>query len=342
MAINLQEKFLKIILYFIILFLIFSVLFCYFSRSESSEEISASVYVSEKPLHELLFLGDMMFDRGVEYQIAKNQNDFSYPFKKIKNLLTEEKIIVANLEGPINCAPAQFSDKSLKFSFDCRIAEKLSVFDLLSLANNHTFNTGENGLKETKKILASKGIKYIGHPFYLENCFLDYENLVFFAVNQTYPFNPLPEQVVEKLKEVSDDKFLIVLVHWGEEYQSESNNSQKNLARLLVDNGADLIIGGHSHTIQEVEKYKNKLIFYSLGNFIFDQYFSIETQENLGVSLKIFENKLIFSLIPIDSELSQPFVLEGKEKEQFLKELSEKSGEDLRKDLEKGTIILKH
>lgn len=96
------------------------------------------------------------------------------------------------------------------------------------------------------------------------------------------------DRIIERigaLKEESD--FVVVNVHFGIEYQPRASVSQVNLARKMVDNGADVIIGHHPHVIQNYETYQGKPIFYSLGNFIFDQYFSPETQEGLAVAITL-------------------------------------------------------
>ena len=77
---------------------------------------------------------------------------------------------------------------------------------------------------------------------------------------------------IEKVKNKSD--FVVVYTHWGLEYHLRESESQKNLAHMFVDAGADVIIGSHPHVVQPIEIYKEKVIFYSLGNLVFDQYFS--------------------------------------------------------------------
>lgn len=75
--------------------------------------------------------------------------------------------------------------------------------------------------------------------------------------------------ILEMQKDFCD--FRIILLHWGREYKVQPTEAQKNLAKKLIDNGANLIIGGHSHIFGYYEKYKNSWIFYSMGNFSFDQ-----------------------------------------------------------------------
>jgi gamma-polyglutamate biosynthesis protein CapA len=80
---------------------------------------------------------------------------------------------------------------------------------------------------------------------------------------------------------------VIVYAHWGNEYQSNSNLAIQTIAHKLIDAGADVIIGSHPHVVQESEIYNGKVIYYSLGNFIFDQYFMPETQQGLLVKMVI-------------------------------------------------------
>ena len=172
------------------------------------------------------------------------------------------------------------------------------------------------------------------------------------TINKTFPLNCTDEEIEEKVKEARNSnpkKFLILILHWGEEYQLKILDSQQELAHKLIDAGADLIIGSHPHVVQEIEQYKSprqkinsggesNLIFYSLGNFIFDQYFSQETQEGLAVGLEIYPEKLIFRLFPIQSYLSQPFLMNQEEAKEFLKELALKSSLQLTEQIEKGII----
>lgn len=119
----------------------------------------------------ILFVGDMMFDRGVERLMLKTS--FSYPMELIKDFLNGFDSVIGNLEGPINEEVEEFADGSMKFSFDKRILETLNEgnFSLLSLANNHTLNTNRPGLEETREILKESKINYLGDPI---DCDIDY------------------------------------------------------------------------------------------------------------------------------------------------------------------------
>ncbi|PJA92516.1 MAG: hypothetical protein CO133_02800, partial [Candidatus Komeilibacteria bacterium CG_4_9_14_3_um_filter_37_5] len=106
------------------------------------------------------------------------------------------------------------------------------------------------------------------------------------------------------------------------EYQHQKNTIQENIAHTLIDSGADLIIGHHPHVVQGKEKYRGKYIFYSLGNFVFDQYFSADTQEGLGLGLIMdpsATNKILdYYLFPLQSERSRVRLMSREKKQEFV------------------------
>ncbi len=158
---------------------------------------------------------------------------------------------------------------SLKCNFD-EIFGKNPV--AVTLSNNHTFDYGENGFSETKKYLGFKGIDCIenqpwkyGNIYVLNFMDLKSSNLL----DESLKFNKT--QVAYEINNLKKDSRakIIVIVHWGVENAPNETQEQKTLAHWLIDSGVDLIIGHHPHCIQPVEKYKDKYIFYSLGNGLF-------------------------------------------------------------------------
>lgn len=290
----------------------------------------------------LLFVGDIMLDRGVEYLMKKNS--FLYPFEKMREFSSGIDIVFGNLEGPIVKNPKTFPAGSLMFAFHPDTIKGLLFgnFNVLSLANNHTLNMGKEGLAETKEFLKKANIDFVGDPVFCpSDLSLEIENIIFLAINVTFPFNCNDEEIVETIEAVKSQnpkKFFIVSLHWGQEYQFTSSLSQQNLAHKIIDAGGDLIIGAHPHVIQEVEKYKGKLVFYSLGNFILDQYFSEETQQGLAVELEIYPEKLIYRLLPTQSHLSQPLLMGQKQAKELLDSVAQRSSVELSDEIKKGII----
>ena len=236
----------------------------------------------------LIFTGDVMLGRSVMSKSLKIKNP-DYPFMNVADLLRGADIVFSNLESPIidGCL---YSDSGFKFCSDPKMIDglKYAGVDIVNLANNHTLNYGKEGLAQTKKYLDLNNIKWVGDG-----------NLVIIEKNKTkfgfLGFNFLtlePQEQDFNLVRNSKKKvdFLIVGVHWGEEYTNKANSYQRLLARELSKAGADYIVGHHPHWIQEIENVGNTKVYYSLGNFVFDQMWSEETKKGLSVNL-IFKGK---------------------------------------------------
>lgn len=289
----------------------------------------------------LLFVGDIMLDRGVEYFTDKNNDN--YPYKEIGHFLNGVDIVFGNLEGPIVKKPKSFAEDSLQFAFSSDTAKYLGEnFDVVSLANNHTLNMGPSGLEETRNILQEAGIGFAGDPINCaENNFVEKDGIIFLAFNKTFPINCSEDEIISTVasaKEAHPGKFIIVSIHWGNEYQLKSSSLQKKLGHRMIDAGADLIIGQHPHVVQEAERYNGKMIFYSLGNFIFDQSFSAATQEGLAIGAKLNSKGNTYYLFPIRMKKGQPYLMEEKEAAKFLNGVAVRTNADLSEEVKLGII----
>jgi AmmeMemoRadiSam system protein B len=296
----------------------------------------------------ILFCGDMMFDRGIEKLVK--ENSIYYPFQEIVQLLRGVDIVFANLEGPVVENPPKFSGDVLKFYFHPNVLEgvKWSRINLLSLANNHVADLGKEGLEETKSRLQEYRINFVGSPFSVfpgkNNSLFYSEQSVFLAFNRILPYVDYHEEItkeVQKARQANPGKIIIVSMHWGNEYEFTSSNTQRDLACRIITAGADVIVGHHPHVVQEIELIHGKPVFYSLGNFIFDQQFLPETKEGLAVGLNISTDKLAFRLFPIKNQEGKPILMTQIEAELFLKNLAEKSDKRLWEAIKKGIIELK-
>jgi len=152
---------------------------------------------------------------------------------------------------------------------------------------------------------------------------------------------------IEKMKGLireagKESDLVIVNVHWGVEYKHQHNKIQAEYGRAFIDAGADLVIGHHPHVVQGMEIYNGKPIFYSLGNFVFDQYFSSDTQEGLAVGIEYGKDGAEISLYPMESKSSIIGLMQGKERESFLRRFIGWSNIDnrKRKEIESGVILL--
>lgn len=260
----------------------------------------------------IVFAGDVMLGRSVMGASIDN-NDPYYSFRNTADFLKNADITFANLENPIvkNC-PRHVG--GFKFCTTPEIADGLTFagIDVVTLANNHTNNYGREGVEETKEYLTSKNINYVGQG-----------NLVIKEINET-KFGFLGFDYVTSQKTIetdmnlikeSDSKVdvLIVSPHWGTEYKNIASGFQRGVAQQMVENGADLIIGHHPHWVQNNEMVGDTLVYYSLGNFIFDQMWSEETKK--GLLLKItFEGKDIIKTEEFKTyipKIGQPVLQEG-------------------------------
>ncbi len=290
----------------------------------------------------IVFTGDIMLARNVDY-LAKKNNDTFYAFKNIVSFLQSADHTIGNLEGPIIKDYFNVPTGSFRFSFPPSVVNILSQagFDMFSLANNHMLDAGKDGWQETKKLLNEFNINSIGQPF---DSGQDNGTLVELSNKKVmlfglYAFNHdfSSSKAIENIsRQTSSGVIDIVFVHWGSEYQLKHNYIQEELAHSLIDQGVDMIIGHHPHVVQDIEEYNNRLIFYSLGNFIFDQYFSKDTQQGLVLKLNLGNIKNTVELFPVNIIKSQPELM--KDNKDFLNALSERSGNDLKKDIKQEVI----
>jgi len=299
----------------------------------------------------ILLAGDMMLGRGVA-ELSK-QNSIYYPFQKIRPLLRGVDVVFANLEGPIVENPAEFSSNELNFTFSPEVLEAMqrSQINLVSLANNHLMDRGEEGLKETRDWLEQYQINVIGYPLSPEEerqnsswATWATEHSVFLAFNRVLPLVHFKKEIIQEVERVKKDnpqKFMIVSMHWGKEYQTVSSSAQRQLARQLIAAGADLIVGHHPHVVQEIEMIEGKPVFYSLGNFIFDYQSMPETREGLMVGLTVEPDRVTCRLFPLQHHLGQPELMRQREAETFLQNLAGKCSQSLREEIEKGIIEMK-
>lgn len=278
-----------------------SINICLFQQIKQIKKASSPpriVTSSSKPTNQpskitIAAVGDISLAREVNYQIQAQKNP-KFPFLKIAEKIKQADLAIGNLESPLikNC-PTQRS--GFKFCGQTGNADGLSFagFDSLNLANNHSRNYGSDGYQQTKEALVENNLSYF-----------DSQTINYQTINQTkfalIGFDDTTAQIdKEKLKnnilEAKEQADLVIVnFHWGEEYQLQPNQRQIDLAHFSIDNGADIIIGHHPHVLQPLEYYQDKPIFYSLGNFVFDQMWS-ELTKTGAIGFIEIENKAIIN-----------------------------------------------
>lgn len=168
---------------------------------------------------------------------------------------------------------------------------KYAGVDIVSLANNHTKNYGDLGFIQTKNFLSNEGLDYVGDGnLIIRDVHGTKFGFLGFNFVDTFP-KDLDVQLIKDAKAKLD--VLVVMVHWGKEYMSDPTSQQKEIADTLIKAGADVIVGNHPHWVQGYDIVDGKPIFYSLGNFIFDQAWSEETKTGIAVCLTYQKDKLI-------------------------------------------------
>lgn len=261
----------------------------------------------------ILFTGDIMLGRSVMGE-AIDRNDYLYPFRNVQSFLSDADITFGNLENAVikNC-PRQYKG-SFSFCTTSEIAKGLqeSGVDVVTLANNHSYNFGVDGFEETKKNLGDIGIKSVGYNN-LE--IIEKNNIKFGFLGFDFVTSQINLNSNIDLVKTSDPQVdvLIVSPHWGEEYKDTANKFQQETAIKMIEAGADIIIGHHPHWVQNYEEINGKPVYYSLGNFIFDQAWSEETKKGLLVKIT-FEEKDIVKKEEIKTytpKIGQPVLQEG-------------------------------
>ncbi len=256
----------------------------------------------------IVAVGDVMLSRTVGERI-RITGDPKAPFLKTAEILEEADITFCNLESPFYDEEPPIEGKMI-FGADPETIEglKYAGFDVVSLANNHFGDQGVAGMNFTLSHLNKNEIEFIGagesevkarEPRIIERngvkfAFLGYNDTQS-AVRKGYAATSKKPGVAVLTKEnlTQDIKrakrrahVVIVSIHWGVEYEQSPTERQKMFAHLAIDSGASVVLGHHPHVVQPVEEYKDGYVFYSLGNFVFDQMWSEETRN--GLIAKIF------------------------------------------------------
>ncbi|MCC7500460.1 CapA family protein [Candidatus Nomurabacteria bacterium] len=285
-------------------------------------------FISQQNATDILFLGDVMLDRGVARRAATTTPGLGggAMVSGMQPLVHSADVVVLNFEGTITTNPsiAQQDNTILRFTFTPELAktilEALEV-DVVSLANNHALDFYAAGYESTKTYLDEWGIGHFGHPLNSQHLSTIFEHegrvLCFVGYHELYDANTA-SVVAEIIRLRPECTKIIVFPHWGPEYEPLPSASQVSEAHAFIDAGADMVIGAHPHVVQPIEVYNGKPIAYSLGNFIFDQDFSWETRHGLALMVRLRDEGTRITLIPIAIEGSRPSPALGEERTRII------------------------
>jgi poly-gamma-glutamate synthesis protein (capsule biosynthesis protein) len=264
-----------------------------------AQDISfAAIPLQVDPPHTtVLFVGDMMFDRSVRAAMRDRGADFV--FSCMLATLSQPDMVVGNLEGPITSNPSKSigsavgSHDNFVFTFPEYVASLLyrSNVRAVSLGNNHILNFGEDGVRQTTAALEHANVGYFGEPggrsvFETSANGVALSFIGYNAFDSGWNASTTLTQIADAR---AKGRIPVVFAHWGEEYKQVTAD-QRALAHRFVDAGAGIVVGAHPHVIQESETYKGMHIYYSLGNFIFDQYWNADVRTGLTVSVTFGAN----------------------------------------------------
>lgn len=289
-------------------------------QAQALESVNNINIPKVEPETKIYFVGDIMLARGVRSSVNKNfKGDYNKLFENLGEL-KDADILFGNLEGDVSDTGDNVgSIYSFRMNPEVLPALQNAGFDIVSFANNHVGDWNMAAFKDTLSRLNEIGILITGagftkaeveEPTIIEKNGLKFGFIGFSDVGPNWleakekspgillASDPRIADIITNAKTKVD--VLFVSFHWGTEYQKIHNNRQETLAHMAIDNGADMIIGHHPHVMEDIETYKDKTIIYSLGNFIFDQYFSKDTMHGMlvestftGSKLKNIEQKII-------------------------------------------------
>lgn len=267
----------------------------------------------------MLFGGDIMLSRYVG-KLARQKQDPAWPLHEVANLFGSADIAFANLESPFSDRGASF-DKGMVFRAEPEMIAALESagIDVVSTANNHVRDCGGYGIEFTLDLLAKHGILAAGTAgtakLAHQGVILARKRVGFGFLGYTFDqSNGNHKDVDERVAMMDIDQMradvssllkrtdaVIVSMHAGNEYQGNPNALQQRFARAAIDAGASIVVGHHPHVVQPVERYRNGLIFYSLGNLVFDQTQSQKTQRGWIADVRFAGPRIAsWRVIPID------------------------------------------
>ncbi|MFK7679171.1 CapA family protein [Bacillus sp. Wb] len=297
-------------------------------------------------------VGDIMLGRNVEK--VTNRQGQDYLFRNVESYFKNADYSTANFDHPVTANdeyPAQ--DKPILLRTDEQSVKTLKNlnFSVLNVANTHSMDYLEQGLNDTVKAFNQSKMDFVGMGGNLEEASnINYQTVngikiatlgftdtytAYSAANDNDPgiLPAKPEIFIPLIQEAKEKANLVVVhAHWGEEYDTTPSPRQKGLAKAMADAGADIILGHHPHVLQPIDTYKNTVIFYSLGNFVFDQGWSA-SRESALVQYKLKKDGTArFEVTPLLIKEATPTLLskwDAYYKEKIFKRLTKTSSSAL-------------
>ncbi len=273
------------------------------------------------------FAGDFMLHEGPMYAGRKEDGTFDYTvfMNDIKPYINGD-LNITDIEGPVNAYGnnEDLSPDYHSFNYPQELLDgiKFAGFNTIVTANNHAYDKAWDGLVQMRKNIAASGLDFVGtytsKQEYDEYFIKDINGIKVGVVawssldnglgeimgeHVSYTMRKFDEESMEDVPRMLEDvknmrkkgaEVILMPVHWGEEYQDEPSEMQRNIAKALIDGGVDILIGDHPHCVQPIEVYKvnrngqeqDAICIYSLGNFFADQIGLGEPKTQFGMVVK--------------------------------------------------------
>ncbi|MFD0958562.1 CapA family protein [Paenibacillus chungangensis] len=264
------------------------------ASDEAGNDQEGALPMPDEEFVALSFVGDLLPDYYINDLLQTHGYD--YPYRNILFYLSEPDVMAGNLETPITLRGTPMSHENLEYVYkgspEALPAIASAGFDVFNLANNHAMDQGVEGMLDTMMHLEEADLAYFGTGSNDAEAFRPLlkevrgMKVAYIGLSRVIPFPELKAdrnvpgiaetydttravQAIAKAEEEAD--IVVVMVHWGSNNKEELEPYQSRFAKEYIDAGADLVIGSHPHLLQGFEKYKDRWIAYSLGNFIFSK-----------------------------------------------------------------------
>ena len=274
------------------------------------------------------FTGDILLDRGVRRAIEMRGIDHLFS-PSVDSVFSRSDYVVGNLECPAtSIRQPVFKRFIFRAEPEWLTALKRHGITHLNLANNHSIDQGRNGLRDTWENIRRAGMVPFGagstmdeaaqpllladHPrrvYLLASLQMPFENYAYLPSEPSVSMLTIDSLVaaISRLRQHDPSCCIVVCLHWGAEHKLQPTPWQRMQAHRLLSVGADCLIGHHTHTLQTIEQFRGKSIYYSIGNFIFDQMQPLNTRACM-VKLRITAEGLSAETIPVDIRQCVPHV----------------------------------
>lgn len=277
----------------------------------------------------IILTGDILLDRGVRRVIEHHGVDHLFS-DGIDSVFRSAQVVVGNLECPATKIEAPVFKRYI-FRGEPEWLTVLQKHGIthLNLANNHSIDQGREGLIDTKKNITTAGMTPIGagenmeeasepvllaseprNIWFIPSLRLTLENYAYLTDKPCVSQEPMDSLLsrVYHLRQADSTAVIIVSLHWGGEHTLQPVARQRLDAHQLILAGADAIICHHTHTLQTIETFRGKMIYYSIGNFIFDQQKPLNSKACI-VSLNITKDSLETETIPVEIRNCVPYLV---------------------------------